>query len=298
MQKIERALITGANSGIGFETAKELAKKGIELILPVRSEEKAENTKQRILKDVPNAKIVTNLLDLSSLQSINSFAKWFAEQFPGESLDLLINNAGVMAIPERETTVDGFERQFATNFLGPFSLTALLYPHIKKQNGSRIVIVSSSAANFGKIEFDNLQSEKRYKPMFGAYSQSKLADSVFAVQLQRRLTKVNSPIIATAAHPGYAVTNLQKTGPGGKEPFMMSLLKPLISQDAYGGALPTLYAAVSENAEPGGYYGPDKAFGMKGKPTKVKIPKIAEDEEIGKKLWQEAENLTKIKFDI
>jgi len=212
---------------------------------------------------------------------------------------LLINNAGVMAVPKRELTVDGYERQFATNYLGPFALTALLFGSVKAQEGSRIVTVSSTASKFGKIDFDNLQSERRYSPMWQAYAQSKLADSVFALELQRRLTKVGSPIISTAAHPGYAITNLQTSGPG-QGSFVMKvlekMLKPIASQDAAHGALPTLFAAVAPEATAGGYYGPDGFQELKGYPMAAKIAPAGKDVAVAKRLWAESERLTGVSF--
>jgi NAD(P)-dependent dehydrogenase (short-subunit alcohol dehydrogenase family) len=158
-----RAVITGANSGIGFEAALALAEKGAELILPARTQAKADDAIRRIRERVPNARMHSEVLDLAEQASVQAFARRVIERFPGQSLDLLINNAGVMALPSRELTADGFERQFATNYLGPFALTMLLLPSIKQMPGSRIVMVSSSASNQGTIEFDNLQSERVYK---------------------------------------------------------------------------------------------------------------------------------------
>jgi len=300
-QQGRRALITGANSGIGFEAALELARHGAELILPARTLAKAEDAVARIRREVPAANITPAILDLASLASVHAFADFVTARFPGQSLDLLINNAGVMAVPTRELTVDGYERQFATNYLGPFALTALLFASIKPQRGSRIVIVSSSASKFGKIDFDNLQSERVYKPMFQCYSQSKLADSVFALELQRRLTAAGSPILCTAAHPGYAVTNLQTSGPGegmGFTRFMTIILKPIASQDAAHGALPTLFAATSPDATPGGYYGPNGFQELKGDPVPVKIAPAAKDPAVAKRLWSVTEQLTGVPFNI
>jgi NAD(P)-dependent dehydrogenase (short-subunit alcohol dehydrogenase family) len=227
-----KAVITGANSGIGFEAALALAHKGAELILPARTQGKADDAAARILEQVPHARLHSEILDLAVLDSVHAFAGRVKKRFPGESLDLLINNAGVMALPTREVTEDGFERQFATNYLGPFALTMLLLPSIKPVAGSRVVTVSSSASNQGKIEFDNLQSERVYKPMFQAYAQSKLADLIFSRDLQRRLKAVGSAILSTAAHPGYAVTNLQADHlpPGLK--ILITMMKPFLSQDA------------------------------------------------------------------
>ena len=291
-----RAVITGANSGIGFEAALALARKGAELILPARTQAKADDAVARILEQVPNAQLHPEILDLAVQASVHAFASRVMERFPGQSLDLLINNAGVMALPAREVTGDGFERQFATNYLGPFALTALLLPSIRQKAGSRVVTVSSSASNQGKIEFDNLQSERIYKPMFQAYAQSKLADLIFAQELQRRLTAAGSPILSTAAHPGYAVTNLQADHlrPGLK--ILIATMKPFLSQDAAHGALPTLYAAVAAEAVAGGYYGPDGFAELKGYPIAVRVPKSALDRTVAKRLWEESERLTRVKF--
>jgi NAD(P)-dependent dehydrogenase (short-subunit alcohol dehydrogenase family) len=290
-----RALITGSNSGIGFETALALASKGAELILPARTQAKADDAAARILKQVPKAQLYPEIVDLAVQASVHAFAKRVMERFPSQSLDLLINNAGVMALPAREITADGFERQFATNYLGPFALTALLLPSMKQKAGSRVVTVSSAASNQGKIEFDNLQSERVYKPM-QAYSQSKLADLIFARELQRRLKTVWSPILSTAAHPGYAVTNLQADHLPLWMKMTLAVMKPILSQDAAHGALPTLYAAVAAEAVAGGYYGPDGFMEAKGYPTAAPIPKSALDETVAKRLWLESECLTRVKF--
>jgi NAD(P)-dependent dehydrogenase (short-subunit alcohol dehydrogenase family) len=291
-----RAVITGANSGIGFETALALAQKGAELILPARTQAKADDAVARILEQAPNAQLHAEILDLAVQASVRAFAARVMEKFPGQSLDLLINNAGVMALPTREVTADGFERQFATNYLGPFALTGILLPSIKQRAGSRVVTVSSSASKQGKIEFDNLQSQRVYKPMFQAYAQSKLADLIFSLELQRRLTAVGSPILSTAAHPGYAVTNLQADHVPLGLTILMAVMKPLLSQDAARGALPTLYAAVAPEAVAGGYYGPDGFAELTGYPRAVPIPKSALDGSVAKRLWLESERLTGVKF--
>jgi NAD(P)-dependent dehydrogenase (short-subunit alcohol dehydrogenase family) len=302
-QQNRRALITGANSGIGFHTALELARRGAEVILPARTFDKANDAIARIRAEVPGAQLVPEILDLADLSSVRAFAQRVLARYPQPSLDLLINNAGVMAIPQRELTPDGYERQFATNYLGPFALTALLFHAVKPQPGSRIVIVSSSASRHGKIDFDNLQSEHRYSPMFQCYCQSKLADCIFAVELQRRLTAAHSPIIATAAHPGYALTNLQTSGPGEMSFFNplrigITVLKPFFMHDAYHGALPTLYAAAAPEATPGGYYGPNGFQEMKGLPAPAKITPAALDPVVAQKLWTVTEQLTSTSFPI
>ncbi|MFP5229101.1 MAG: oxidoreductase [Acidobacteriota bacterium] len=302
-QQSRRVLITGGNSGIGFHTALELARRGAEIILPARTPEKAGAAVEAIRQEVSNARILPEVLDLADLSSVRAFAERILQRYPQPSLDLLINNAGVMAIPQRQLTPDGYERQFATNYLGPFALTALLFRAVKQQPGSRIVIVSSTASKMGKIDFENLQSERRYSPMWGAYAQSKLADSIFAIELQRRLTAVNSPVIVTAAHPGYAITNLQTSGPGEAAllhpmRIAMTVLRPFLSQDAHHGALPTLLAATDPTAEPGGYYGPDGFQELKGLPAKAKIAAAALDPATASKLWLITEQLTGVSFPL
>ncbi len=295
-QSGRRVLITGANSGLGWETALELARAGAEILLPARTEAKAQDAIARIRAQVPNAAIVAELLDLADLTSVRAFAARVQKRFPGQSLDLLINNAGVMAVPARELTVDGFERQFATNYLGPFALTALLFDSMKSQPGSRIVTVSSSMSRFGKIDFTNLQSERRYSPMWGAYGQSKLADSIFALEMQRRLTAIGSPILSTAAHPGYALTNLQVSGPG-EGNWMLRVAEALLKpQDAAHGALPILFAAVAPEAQAGGYYGPDGFQELKGNPAPAAIAPAAKEISVTRRLWAESERLTGVRF--
>ncbi|HSY36554.1 MAG TPA: oxidoreductase [Acidobacteriaceae bacterium] len=297
-----RVLITGANSGIGWEAALELARRGAEIILPARTEAKADDAIARIRAQVPAAKLIPEILDLADLNSVHAFARRVAEMYPGQSLDLLINNAGVMAVPTREVTVDRYERQFATNYLGPFALTALLFWSIKPQPGSRIVTVASGVTNHARIEFDNLQSQRRYSPMWQAYAQAKLADLIFQQELQRRLTAIGSPILSTGAHPGYAVTNLQTSGPGENMPILlrvgMMILKPLASQDAAHGALPTLFAATSPDATPGGYYGPSGFQELKGHPVPAKIAVAARDSALAQRLWTESERLTGTRLDL
>jgi NAD(P)-dependent dehydrogenase (short-subunit alcohol dehydrogenase family) len=292
-----RVVITGANSGIGFEAALELARKGAEIILPARTQAKAENAVARILKQVPDAKLYAEILDLAAQSSVREFSSRVNERFPGQSLDLLINNAGVMAIPTREVTVDGFERQFATNYLGPFALSALLLPYIKPKPGSRVITLSSGISKQGKIDFENLQGERQYRPMLQAYAQSKLADLTFTQELQRRLTAAGSPIMSAAAHPGYAVTNLQGGHLSVGLKILMAVFKPF-AQDAAHGALPTLYAATAAEAVPGGYYGPDGMGEMKGYPTAAAIPQAAMDTAIAKRLWAESERLTGVTFTL
>ena len=287
----KRIIITGANSGIGFFTALELARAGAQVVLPSRTVAKAEDAAGRIRRLVPAADVQPEVLDLAELASVRAFAARAGDQ----PLDILVNNAGVMAVPRREVTVDGYERQFATNFLGPFALTALLLPALLKAAEPRVTTVSSGLANDGKINFDDLQSERKYRPLMGAYAQSKLADLLFTLELQRRANAAGVHLISTAASPGYAITNLQATLTGAFR-IVTAILKPLFSQDAAAGALPTLYAAVAPETQPGGYYGPDGPMNLKGSPTALKVPARARDVAVAKRLWTEAERLTGVTF--
>lgn len=291
-----RAVITGANSGIGFHAALELARHGAEVILPARTQEKASDAIRRIQVEVPTARLIPAILDLASLNSVRSFARFYGERYPGQSLDLHINNAGVGAIPKRELTVDGYERQIATNYIGPFALTALLFPHLKPQPGTRIVTIASMVVHRAKIDFDNLHSERKYDYFDATYSQSKLANLIFAIELQRRLSAAGSPIMSVSAHPGLAATNIFKNATGLFR-VLLSILTPILAQDAAHGALPTLFAATSPDVHPGGYYGPNGSSERKGYPASARIPATAEDRTVAKRLWSESERLTGVVFD-
>ena len=284
------AVVTGANSGIGFYTSLELARAGAEVVLAARSAVKGKEAVDRIKSELPNAKVRLELLDLASLESVRAFARRFETE---GKLDLLINNAGVMSIPKRETTQDGFEKQFGTNYLGPFALTMLLLPMLKRSSRSRVTTVSSSAAAMGpkKINFDDLQSQKDYSP-WKAYCQAKLADLMMMLELGRRANAAGWSLISNGAHPGYARTNLQTSGPGKEKPAVQKLIEVFFAHDAFHGALPTLRAATSTAMESGAYFAPGKLFGMKGDPVRIAIPKPAQDEEAARGIWEIAEELT------
>jgi NAD(P)-dependent dehydrogenase (short-subunit alcohol dehydrogenase family) len=289
-QKNKLAVVTGANSGIGWHTALELARVGCEVILTARTEAKGQDAVERIRQQLPGATVRYELLDLASLRSVRAFAA----KIGGETkLDLLINNAGVMAVPERHTTEDGFELQFGTNFLGPFALTGLLMPSLLCTNSPRVTTVSSGAANMGmkKINFDDLQSEKSYGP-WKAYCQSKLADLMFSLELARRCASAGIKLLSNAAHPGWARTNLQTSGPGKPENWIAKFAASFMSQNAAHGALPTLRAATETNAEPGSYYVPDRMFGLKGNPVLAPAPKPAQDKMAARQLWEISEKIT------
>ncbi len=293
-QKGKLAVVTGANSGIGWHTALELARAGCEVILTARTEAKGHDAAERIRQQLPAARLRAEVLDLASLRSVRGFAA----KMDGEpKLDRLVNNAGVMNVPRREVTEDGFERQFGTNYLGPFALTILLMPVLLRATSPRVTTVSSGAANMGtkRIHFDDLQWEHSYGP-WKAYCQSKLADLLFALELGRRAAASGMPLLSNAAHPGYARTNLQTSGPGRPQNLAEEIMARLLSQDAAQGALPTLRAATTEEAAPGSYYAPSGLFGLKGDPILASIPPPARDEVVARRLWDVSEKLTGIEW--
>ena len=285
-------VITGANSGIGFEAAKELAKKGAHVILAVRNEEKGLEAIERISKEHKKASVELMKLDLADLESIRSFGNTFMERF--ENLDLLINNAGVM-IPPYGKTKDGFELQFGSNHLGHFALTGLLLPLLIKTPESRVVTLSSIAHRGASIDFDNLDGANGYKAM-KFYGQSKLANLLFAKELDSRFKDHNIDTISIACHPGISNTNLFKLGKSETPGYMKRLMK-LFFQPAEMGALPTLYAATNDHLKGGEYIGPDGRGNRKGNPA-IETPAAGVyDEETMKKLWDVSESLTGVKYE-
>lgn len=289
------ALVTGANSGIGYQAALELARHGAHVLLGCRNYAKGQAALERLLREAPGASAELVELDMASLSSIRAFAGDFAAR--GVALDLLINNAGVMALPKRELTADGFERQFGTNHLGHFALTGLLMPQLLAAPAPRVVTVASLAHRNGKIDFDNLQSERGYKP-WDAYGESKLANILFANELNRRAIIAHSRLLSMPVHPGVSVTNIIANGPGSKGPKAMALklLAPVIMQPDAAGALPTLYAATSPEARGGEYIGPDGLMEMKGSPVVVQPKPHALDQAVGQKLWTVSEELTGVMY--
>jgi NAD(P)-dependent dehydrogenase (short-subunit alcohol dehydrogenase family) len=286
------ALITGANSGIGYQAALELARHGAHVLLGVRSREKGEAALARLGKEAPGASAEIALLDVASLASVRGFAESFAGP-----LDVLINNAGVMALPRREVTEDGFERQFGTNHLGHFALTGLLMPKLLEARAPRVVTVSSLAHRNGQIDFDDLQADKSYVP-WDAYNQSKLANLLFARELDRRAREAGSRLISIPVHPGISRTSIVDNGPGqtGLKMLMLKVLAPFITQDDAAGALPTLYAATAAEAQGGEYIGPDGFQAFKGWPTVEEPRPQALDEAVGRRLWTVSEELTGVVY--
>lgn len=289
------AVVTGATSGIGYEAALALAGAGARVVLASRNEAKGAEMLAQIRAAHPAADISFELLDLADLASVEACAERIARTTP--RLDLLVNNAGVMAIPTRHETVDGFEMQLGANYLGHFALTLRLLPRILAASAPRVVTLSSLAHRSGRIDFDDLQAQRRYRS-WAAYCQSKLATLMFSLELERRGRAMRWPLMSNAAHPGFALTGLQSAGPrmGRDGPGMLELLTkllaPLTSQSAAAGALPTLYAATSPDAEGGMLYGPDGFYEMKGSPRRAKIVEAALDREAWQRLWEVSERLT------
>jgi NAD(P)-dependent dehydrogenase (short-subunit alcohol dehydrogenase family) len=297
-----RAIVTGANSGIGYHAALELARHGAHVLLACRDTAKGASALARIRAELPTAHAEVVHLDLASLSSVHAFAQ--AELALNAPLDLLINNAGVMAPPKRLETADGFELQFGTNVLGHFALTALLLPALQRAAESqpqrpRVVTISSIAHKRGRLNFDDLQSTGRYSPM-GAYQQSKLADLMFAFELNRRLRAATAPvsaIMSVAAHPGVARTNLFQGAqfPALERPVRRVIglvIGAFLNTDA-DGAIPTLFAATSPGAADGGYYGPQGFLEMRGGDVgPAEIAPRALDPANAARLWSECERLT------
>ena len=290
------AIVTGANSGLGLQTAKVLASKGCKVILACRNETKANQAKETILKAHPNAHLQFIRLDLADLKSIQNFCESFTKEH--NKLDLLINNAGIMNVLEGRTA-DGFERQFGTNHLGHFALTARLFPQLKAAAHARVVTTSSLMHHPGEIYFDNINLEGEYGGN-KAYSQSKLANLLFALELHRRLEGANLNIISNATHPGWTSTNLQylranETKSTGRY-WMTKVMNALAGMPVEKGALPNLFAATAPEAKGGEYYGPSGFMEIWGGPGPSKISQKAKDLEVAKQLWTLSEELVNLKF--
>jgi NAD(P)-dependent dehydrogenase (short-subunit alcohol dehydrogenase family) len=283
------AVVTGANTGLGFDTARLLAAHGAAVVLAVRNLEKGKSAVARIADAVPGAEVTLQQLDLGSLDSVRAAADQLRADHP--RIDLLINNAGVM-YPPKQTTGDGFELQFGTNHLGHFALTGLLLDHLLPVPGSRVVTVSSVGHRIrARIDFDDLQFERSYSRV-RAYGQSKLANLMFTYELQRRLSGADATI-AVAAHPGAADTELMR-----HLPSFLAGAAPLIAQPAAMGALPSLRAATDPGVIGGQYYGPGGLFETRGYPELVKSSRQSHDESVQRRLWTVSEELTGVTFPI
>lgn len=298
-QSGRRAVVTGATGGLGYETALALAGAGAEVILAARNAAKGEQALRRIAAAHPRAVVRLEMLDLASLASVAGFAARMAAE--GRALDLLVNNAAVMALPDRQATVDGFEMQFGVNYLGHFALTLRLLPLLRRADGARVVNLSSLAHKRATMQFDDLQL-RQYSP-WGAYAQSKLAMLLFAFELQRRSTARGWRVLSNAAHPGWAATDIIANGPvshGGTGAWkyqVARLVWPLLAQSAAAGALPVLYAATAPEAVGGAYYGPQNRPETKGPPGPARIAPAAADAAAAARLWQESERLVGLRAE-
>ncbi len=286
----KRAIVTGANSGLGLQTALELTRHGASVVLACRSAERGARALAHIREQVPEGEVELGSLDLADLASVRAFA-----ETQGAPLDLLVNNAGVMALPHR-TTVDGFEMQFGIDHLGHFALTGLLLPGLLERPGARVVTVTSLMAWLGRLDFGNLDAERGYHK-WPVYCQAKLANLVFAKELDRR-----APFTSLASHPGYASTNLQQTGPrmGGNKAgeAMFGLMNTLVGQSDAAGAWPSLYAATAGDVTGGECYGPRGPGQSRGAPTKVRMPGRANSADLGRRLWEVSEERTGVSYDL
>jgi NAD(P)-dependent dehydrogenase (short-subunit alcohol dehydrogenase family) len=288
------AVVTGANSGLGYVTARELARRGARVLLACRSEARGVEAGDQLVAEVPGADVEFVRLDLGDLASVREFAA----AYPYERLDLLVNNAGVMALPLGRTA-DGFETQFGVNHLGHFALTGLLLPALLATPDARVVTVSSMMHLLSNIDLDDLNSERSYR-RWTVYARSKTANLLFTHELARRLTAAGSDVVAAAAHPGYASTNLQTAGPKlegrkGAE-RVMEIGTRLLGQSADAGALPSLYAATAHGVRPDCFVGPSFAM-WRGAPGKSRRAPWTRDDRAGEQLWAASERLTGVPYD-
>ena len=292
------ALVTGATGGLGYETALGLARLGARVILAGRNDPKGSAALARIRQAVPGAKVGFERLDLASLASIAALAAKLGDG--PDALDILVNNAGVMAPARRQTTADGFEMQFGTNYLGHFALTARLMPVLlRSRPEARVVSLASLAHRLGRIDFDDLEAEQSYEPWV-AYRQSKLAMLIFARELQQRANRHDWAVRSIAAHPGWALTDIIDNGPGRSQnplkTMLMNLVFRLRGQSAEAGALPILFAATAPEAEPGGYYGPAGHGELRGPVAPSRVMPQATDPETARRLWEVSERSTGVTF--
>ncbi len=287
-QKGRVAIVTGSSSGIGFEAARVIAGKGATVIIAVRNLDKGKAAAEKIDSEFKDADLHIIELDLASLDSVKTFAETFRNEY--SQLDLLINNAGVM-VPPYSKTKDGFELQFGTNHLGHFALTERLVDLSISTKNARIVNVSSGAHKYGKIDFDDLNWEKRQYSAWKAYGTSKIANLYFTYELDRKLKEKGLHVITTAAHPGWTATELQRNS------GLAGFLNNFFAQDIPMGTLPTLRAAFDEEATGGEYFGPDGIMEMRGNPVRVESNELSRDKETAEKLWDVSESLTGVKFE-
>ncbi len=292
-------VVTGANSGIGLEATRAFARKGAHVVMACRDVGRGESAKATVREDAPAASLTVRELDLADLDSVRTFAEAVADE--ERALDVLCNNAGVMAIPRRETE-DGFERQFGVNHLGHFALTGLLLPTLRETPGeTRVVTQSSGVHERGRIDFDDLHGEASYDE-WDAYAQSKLANVLFAYELDRRLDAAGADVRSVACHPGWAATNLQRRGPemaGSRLRLrLMEVANRVFAQSAAGGALPLLYAATAPAVEGGDYVGPGGLLNMRGPPETQRSSDRSYDGSVGRRLWAVSEAETGVAYSL
>ncbi|MFX1254357.1 MAG: oxidoreductase [Promethearchaeota archaeon] len=296
------AIVTGANSGLGFEVTKGLAAKEAHVILACRNIEKGEAAAKSIYESYTNSSLKVMHLDLADLSSVRAFVKTFKNE--NHSLDILCNNAGIM-FPPYIKTVDNFELQFGVNYLGHFALTGLLLDLLLQTEGARVVSMSSITHTFGKIDFENLNWEKpKSYRLVASYGRSKLANLMFAYELQRKLENKGAKVISVASHPGYAATPGQTTGLKMNKSIsskmillFIKLLTITFAQSAEMGALPMLYAATCPDIKGGEYIGPTRVMNMRGYPKKVRSNKESYDLDVAKRLWEISEELTGVRYE-
>ena len=286
-------LITGANSGLGVRSAEALAAKGAHVIMACRNEAKAEAARRGVAAVATGPAPTVVALDLSDLASVRAVAADLVASVP--SLDVLMNNAGVMAVPDRTETADGFELQFGTNHLGHYALTGLLLPVLSKAEESRVVTTSSNGHKAGRMDWDDLQGAEKYGK-WRAYFQSKLANLLFMYELDRRAEEAKSPLVSVGAHPGYAATHLTDRSGARVWGAMVAIGNRIFAQSDAAGALPQLYAATMPGVQGGDYYGPDGMREMRGAPTLVPSTTRARDEAAATTLWQTSERLTGVTY--
>ena len=282
------AIVTGANSGIGYDTARVLAQHGVTVVMACRNMSKANEAAEQIRATKPAGTVEVMQLDLGDLVSVHQFAETFRTRYT--RLDLLINNAGIM-VPPYGKTAQGFETQFGVNHLGHFALTGLLLDLLTQTPGARVVTVSSGAHLMGKIDFDDLNGERKYDRN-RAYAQSKLANLLFTYELQRRLLAAGYGTLAVAAHPGWTATNLQVHS------GVSSALNPFLAQESPMGALPTLYAATAGDVQASDYYGPGGFMQVRGYPKKVSSNRLSHDVDVARRLWDVSETMTGVKYTL
>ncbi|MEU4211870.1 oxidoreductase [Streptomyces sp. NPDC026206] len=287
------AVVTGANSGIGYVTARELARAGAEVVVTGRDPARARLAAERIAREVTGARVRPDLLDLAALASVTGFAHRM--EHGGRPVDLLVNNAGVMAVPERRTTEDGFELTVGTNHLGHFALTGRLLPLILRAPAPRVVTVSAAISRSPMAELSDVQSTHKYRPM-GAYAKSKLANVLFALELQRRADAAGAALTSVAVHPGSSLTGLQRHAARPVRALAGLVLERAFGQPVDQAALPSLYAATAPGVAPGGFYGPIGRFEGRGAPGPVELPMPAGDATLADSLWEISETLTHVRY--